>query len=606
MENINYKALPAAQEYVKNRLIDILNKNQIILVSGEPGCGKTTLIPQHILHHMNGKKVICTQPRIIPTYEIAKRVASQMKVELGKDVGYRYRHNNFTSSVTVLSYVTDGTLLKEAYKDSMFSQYGAIIIDEAHERSTIIDLLLLFCKKALMNGAEIKVIIMSATIDLKIFKEYFKTLKVDELFIPGKLFEVSRIYQKPKKSLKESIVNVIQSILDKKGDILIFLCTKKEIDLHVKEFSEKFKEFKVYPLYSGLPIVDVKNATDPDSLGIRKIIFSTNVGETSLTIKGVTHVIDPGFVFSSLFSPKLGGQIMKKCQISQSSSIQRTGRAGRIENGVGILLYTETKFKKMEISDEPQIKKDDITSEILSLFYLLKQTRKVLEFLDNLITPPSPETVEYSFKLLQEYRAITSKPTYSGILRQGFKLANISIHPTQAHCIVEAKKIGCGNEMLHLMSLIDISTSLGDFVLQKKKNILPKIFYENKHQSGDHITLLNIYGEYLNTEDQYEWCQNNNLNFSRFEIATYTRDQLSYQTNINIEQIHLTNKRSKNIISILHKVYFHNIAINLIRLSDKNPIKIGLTLLDSPHDKIVFTNLCSFNKNIVVNLASYI
>jgi HrpA-like RNA helicase len=599
-----YNNLPAAHIDVKNELKHLLDNHQLLLISGEAGCGKTTQIPKIVLEHL-GKKVVCTQPRIIPTHEIAKRVAEEMNVELGTTVGYRYRHNNMISDSTVLTYLTDGTLLKEAYIDPHFNSYGAIIIDEAHERSVIIDILLLFCKEALKVNTSLRVIIMSATINLEVFREYFKDSNLVEYHISGRLFEVERIYRKPGKNLKECLIKTINS-LSTTGDILIFMTTKKEIDRYVKEFSQIYTDYKVYALYSGLPRHTVSIVTEPDT-ETRKIIFSTNVGETSLTIKGIKFVIDPGFVFTAFFCPKLGGQIMKKMKISQSSSIQRTGRAGRVEHGIGILLYTEKSYDNMLKYDIPHIEKNDITSELLSLFFLLKQTSKVREFLNKLIIVPASITLDYSLNLLKKYKAIVDKPTYNGITKYGFKIAKMSIHPTQAYCIYEAKKKNCGNEMIMLLSLLDANTSLEDFIIRDpidKDVKLPSIFKKHQDTTSDHITLLKIFNEFLETDHEVVWCKDNGISYSKFITATYTREQLAYQINCTLQPIHITKRRKQHIINILAEGYYNNIAKELIRVYDNKPVKNGITMVDDVEDEIVFTNICAFEKKRVISIIS--
>ena len=306
------KALPVYA--FKEDLIQQVRDNQVIVIEGETGSGKTTQIPQFLLKMLavpGSKTIACTQPRRVAAMSIAKRVSEEMDVELGQQVGYTIRFEDMTSPNTILKFMTDGMLLREAMIDPMLSKYSCIVLDEAHERTLPTDVLMGLLKDVLRKRKDLKAVIMSATLDAERFQKYFDGAPL--MKVPGRTHPVEIFYSAtPEGNYVDSAVRTAMQIhqLEGKGDILIFLTGEEEIETVCTQLrleadqvdQEKCGPMAVYPLYSTLPPrqqQDIfKEAPAPRTPGGpfgRKVVVSTNIAETSLTIDGIVFVIDPGF-----------------------------------------------------------------------------------------------------------------------------------------------------------------------------------------------------------------------------------------------------------------------------------------------------------------------
>jgi pre-mRNA-splicing factor ATP-dependent RNA helicase DHX15/PRP43 len=305
-------ALPV-WEY-KDRFIDTLNKNQCLVLVGETGSGKTTQIPQWCLEWVrvryNKKGVACTQPRRVAAMSVAARVAEEMDVILGQEVGYNIRFEDCTSSKTILKYMTDGMLLREAMSDPLLEAYGVVMLDEAHERTLATDILMGLLKEVSRQRTDLKIIIMSATLDAGKFQQYFDNAPL--MSVPGRTHPVEIFYTpEPERDYLEAAIRTVIQIHmceESEGDVLLFLTGQEEIDeackriqREVDNLGPEIGEMKCIPLYSTLPpnlqqrIFEPPPPKRPNGAIGRKVVVSTNIAETSLTIDGVVFVIDPGF-----------------------------------------------------------------------------------------------------------------------------------------------------------------------------------------------------------------------------------------------------------------------------------------------------------------------
>ena len=427
-----------------------LKKNQIILLIGETGSGKTTQIPKQVLHHFNyEKKVVCTQPRTLAASEVSKRVAVEMDVEVGKEVGYHFRYNNkVNKDLTKLSFITDGILLVKSIVDPELKDYSAVIIDEAHEQSVQIDMILSALKELVISKKrpDLKIIIMSATMDTNLFRSYFKETgaKIGDISISGRTFPVTPVYStsEVRDYLGESIARIIKICNDPKslpGDIIVFVTSKTEAEEGKKQLlqsaSKNIKKYKIkgFALYSGIRPDEQDYATHIDKYKKmeggpyeRKVVFSTNIAETSVTINGVVYVIDSGMSITTQYLPKIRGLKVVKGFISQASSKQRLGRAGRTQSGIGYLLYTERQFSKFDKHNKAKIITEDITPLLLRLLGTTNDIQKLNKIISNLINPPSIEKVRDSMKTLYRLGAIdkNSKITHLGKAMNMFQCLN--------------------------------------------------------------------------------------------------------------------------------------------------------------------------------------
>ena len=363
-----WSSLPA-YDFSKN-VITSIKKNDVILIASGTGSGKTVLIPKFALHANDYKgKIIVTLPKKIITKKAAEYAALTLDVPLGEQVGYQFRGDNLKTDETILLYSTDGSIISMIKSDPLMSEIDIIIIDEAHERKIQIDLLLYLLKNAInkrkeMNIKPLKLIIMSATINEKIFASYYKNFKFDYMFLSGKPnYPITSTYlDKPlaKKSdylLKgvEVIKDIIKNINNKKspeGDILFFVCSINECKTLTMDLSSELKDSFIMALYGNFPSELEKYITEPyrykelNKNYKRRIFISTNVAESSLTIDGIVYVIDTGLEINVKYDPKKKINVMSKDIITKAQVSQRKGRAGRTKEGFCYHLYTIENFEK--------------------------------------------------------------------------------------------------------------------------------------------------------------------------------------------------------------------------------------------------------------------
>mmetsp|Transcript_7300 Transcript_7300/g.10874 ORF Transcript_7300/g.10874 Transcript_7300/m.10874 type:complete len:392 (-) Transcript_7300:965-2140(-) len=329
-----------------DELLKKVSKNQVIVVEGETGSGKTTQIPQFLVEAGYGQKekysVACTQPRRVAAMSIAQRVADEMDISLGDVVGYSIRFEVRTGPRTLLTFMTDGMLLREAMTDPLLSKYKCIVLDEAHERTLATDVLLGLLKDVIKKRSDLNIVVMSATLDAGKFQTYFDGAPL--LKVPGRTFPVEIFYtQEPERDYVEAAVKTVVQIhrYEEPGDILLFLTGELEIENACNQIraecgrfsgSETIGEIEVYPLYSSLtPAAQQKifgEAPGPKYPGGppgRKCVVSTNIAETSLTIDGIVYVVDPGFSKQKVYNPRIRVESLLVSPISRASAKQRSG-----------------------------------------------------------------------------------------------------------------------------------------------------------------------------------------------------------------------------------------------------------------------------------------
>ena len=353
--------------FFSDEFLQLYQQSQILVFVGETGSGKTTQIPQFVLFddlpQTQRKMVACTQPRRVAAMSVAQRVAEEMDVKLGEEVGYSIRFEDKTSSKTILKYMTDGMLLREAMHDHNLSRYSTIMLDEAHERTMATDVLMGLLKEVVQRRPDLKIIIMSATLDAQKFQRYFMDAPL--LAVPGRTHPVEVFYTpEPEQDYVEAAIRTVLQIhaTEDEGDILVFLTGEEEIEDAARKIAMEGDEMvreadagplKVYPLYGSLPPHMQQRIFDPAPPPLRKggrpgrkVIISTNIAETSLTIDGIVYVVDPGFSKQKIYNPRIRVESLLVSPISKASAQQRAGRAGRTRPGKCFRLYTEEAFKK--------------------------------------------------------------------------------------------------------------------------------------------------------------------------------------------------------------------------------------------------------------------
>ncbi|KAL0333767.1 UNVERIFIED_CONTAM: putative pre-splicing factor ATP-dependent RNA helicase DEAH5 [Sesamum angustifolium] len=353
---------------LKNELVQAVHDNQVLVVIGETGSGKTTQVTQYLAEagYTTKGKIGCTQPRRVAATSVAKRVAEEFGCRLGEEVGYAIRFEDCTGPETVIKYMTDGMLLREILVDENLSQYSVIMLDEAHERTINTDVLFGLLKQLVKRRPDLRLIVTSATLDAEKFSGYFFNCNI--FTIPGRTFPVEILYTKQPESdyLDAALITVLQiHLTEPEGDILLFLTGQEEIDYACQCLYERMKglgksvpELIILPVYSALPSEMQSRIFEPAPPGKRKVVVATNIAEASLTIDGIFYVIDPGFAKQNVYNPKQGLDSLVITPISQASAKQRAGRAGRTGPGKCYRLYTESAFhNEMSPTTIPEIQR---------------------------------------------------------------------------------------------------------------------------------------------------------------------------------------------------------------------------------------------------------
>ncbi|KAK9368089.1 P-loop containing nucleoside triphosphate hydrolase protein [Lipomyces kononenkoae] len=526
----------------RQEFLDLYHSAQILVFVGETGSGKTTQIPQFVLFddlpHLEGKMVACTQPRRVAAMSVAKRVADELDVSLGEEVGYSIRFEDNTSNKTILKYMTDGMLLREAMNDHNLDRYSCIILDEAHERTLATDILMGLLKEVALRRPELKIIIMSATLDAQKFQKYFHDAPL--LAVPGRTHPVE-IYYTPEYQ-RDYLEAAIQTVLqihatEPAGDILLFLTGEEEIEDACRKISLEADELiretdcgelKVYPLYGSLPPQQqqkifeqapgprVKNGPPG-----RKIVVSTNIAETSLTIDGIVYVIDPGFSKQKVYNPRIRVESLLVAPISKASAQQRAGRAGRTRPGKCFRLYTEEAFKK-ELNEQsyPEILRSNLSSTVLELKKLGIDDLVHFDFMD----PPAPETM---MRALEELNYLACLDDEGNLTPLGRLASDFPLDPMLAVMLITSPEFYCSNEILSLTALLSVpSVFVRPNSARKKADEMKMTF---RHVDGDHLTLLNVYHAFKSPEAQYnpaQWCYDHFLSLRSLQSADNVRMQL--------------------------------------------------------------------------------
>ncbi|KAL5638957.1 hypothetical protein ACGC1H_003356 [Rhizoctonia solani] len=517
------------------------NENQIVVMIGETGSGKTTQIPQFVAYtdipHARGKLIACTQPRRVAAMSVAKRVAEEMDVALGKQVGYSIRFEDMTEpGTTFLKYMTDGMLLREAMTDHDLSRYSTIILDEAHERTLATDILMGLLKEVAKRRKDLKIVVMSATLDALKFQKYFSTggdgTMAPLLKVPGRTFPVETFYtQEPEPDYVEAAIRTVLMIhqAEDEGDILVFLTGEEEIEdacrkirLEAEGLSSGGKDgpgpLLVVPLYSSLPPAQQQRIFDSAPPGGRKVVVSTNIAETSLTIDGIVYVVDPGFSKQKVYNPRIRVESLLVSPISKASAQQRAGRAGRTRPGKCFRLYTERDYiKQLEEQTYPEILRSNLANTVLELVKLGVTDLVHFDYMD----APAPETIMRALELLNYLSALNDDGELTPL---GGIMAEFPLDPQLAKMLIVSPEFRCSNEILTIVAMLSVPNVWLRPNNQRKEADAAKALLTVP--DGDHLTLLNVYNNYFNNKDDKNWCWNNYLSQRALQQAENVRNQL--------------------------------------------------------------------------------
>ena len=504
--------------HVKDAIVAAVKSSPVLIIVGETGSGKTTQIPQFLIDagFASGKGVIaCTQPRRVAALTVAQRVAKERDVVLGQEVGYTVRFDDCTSKQTNLKYMTDGMLLREALLDPLLRRYSVILLDEAHERTIATDVLLGLLKAAReKRKGSFRIIIMSATLDVQGYQRFFPGAQA--VYIKGRQHPVEVFYvNQPQESYLDALVTaVIQLHVDEKeGDILGFLTGQEEIEVAQRLIVERAKvvckdplSLHVVPMYAALPPDKQLLAFEPVPKGHRKVVLSTNIAETSITIPGIRYVIDPGFVKSRSYNARLGADLLQVLPISKAQAWQRTGRAGREGAGKCYRLFTEEAFLALRDITEPEIQRANLASVVLQLKSMGIEDPLRFDFMD----PPPKGSLVRALELLYALQALDSTGKLTTL---GRNLSKLPVDPMFARSIILSAEMGCMCEIVAIVAMISCDSTV--FVTPSQaKDEARRAHSRFFSPFGDHQTLLAVHSSWNSVphKQRKSWCKENFIN----------------------------------------------------------------------------------------------
>ena len=521
------QSLPVAAK--ADDIIAAIKANQVVIVAGETGSGKTTQLPKMCLQAGLGISGMIghTQPRRLAARSVADRISDELGVELGDQVGFQVRFNDESSDKTLVKLMTDGILLAEIQQDKFLQKYQAIIIDEAHERSLNIDFLLGYLKRILPSRPDLKVIVTSATIDVQRFSKHFDDAPVFE--VSGRTFPVEIRYQPlllksdseevdADQSMEQGIVDAVHTIIHEEklegfkgaSDILVFLPGEREIRETAELLRrEELRHTEVVPLYARLSSSEQQKIFKSHSG--RRIVLSTNVAETSLTVPGIRYVIDPGVARISRYSVRSKVQQLPIEKISQASANQRAGRCGRVADGICIRLYDEADYQARAEFTDPEIFRTNLASVILQMANLRLGAVEKFSFVEM----PDKRLINDGYRALNELGAI-QKERLTPI---GKQLAKLPIDPKLGRMIIAADKLGVLNEISIIVSALTIQDPRER--PQDKKTQSDQAHALDKDADSDFVVLLNLWHRFeeqrqaLSQNHLRQFCRKNFLNYMR-------------------------------------------------------------------------------------------
>ncbi len=509
------EALPVTAR--KDEIVRAIREHPVVIVAGETGSGKTTQLPKMCLEAGRGvaAKIACTQPRRVAALSVSRRIAEELNVAWGAEVGCKIRFKDETAPETRIKMMTDGMLLAEIQGDPNLYEYDTIIIDEAHERSLNIDFLLGYLRLLQKRRPELRIVITSATIDTEAFSKAFDNAPIIE--VSGRMYPVDVQYLPIENLAGETYIDAAVTAVDMvvdagRGDILVFMPTEKDIHETRRRLEGRhFRFTEILPLFGRLTAGDQQKVFYTQRY--RRIVVATNIAETSITIPGIRYVIDTGLARVSRHNPRNQTHRLPVEEISQSSARQRAGRCGRVQNGVCIRLYDEKGFLGRPEYTQPEIQRSDLAEVILRMIALRLGDVETFPFID----PPRSQAIQGGFNVLRALDAIDDRKRLTPL---GRDMARLPLAPTVSRMILQAQKERALREVLVIASAISIQDPrVRPLEQEKAADQEHKRFVDGE---SDFIALLNIWKAYhdtfekLRTQSQMRrFCKQHFLSFNR-------------------------------------------------------------------------------------------
>ena len=574
-----HKALPIYAR--RSDIIATVRASQVAVLIGETGSGKSTQVVQYLFDagYGNTGLIACTQPRKVAAITLATHVSREMCSSVGEVVGYHLGSTKSTSPKTRIVYMTDHTLLNECIADPLLMKYSCLVIDEAHERSLDTDILLSFIKRSLAQRPELRIIITSATINPDIFVKYFGgSAACPVLRVSGRTFPVDVVWNPlgiayspectPFDNIVPNCVSLVKKIHREEpdGDILVFLSSLIEIETACETAIEELPDAIVLPLHGRLQ-PDEQRQVFEDSHGVRKIVFSTNVAETSVTIPGIKYIVDSGLAKEMCFDPKRNMNSLEVCLISKSSAEQRKGRAGRVSAGRCYRIYTEDQYHNMRERTPPEILRMHLIHAVLKLYEFGIADILLFDFVEK----PDQKTLESAVETLQFLGAV-NRGGLPGLTDLGRRLALLPIDPQLGKVLLDGIAVGVGLEAAVSVAISSYSSNL--FYRAGKEEVKresDRMKIQFVHSGGDQMMCLSVYKKWSSCkrEERNRWCVQNYINAKSMRLVEETVKELRH-------------------------VLFHSFGINL-------PAKLpsSLSLAESTLRKLYFF---AFLRNLAVYL----
>ena len=512
-ENLPHLSYPAALPVSERvaEIVELVKGHQVTVICGETGSGKSTQLPKICVAAGRGRSgsIAHTQPRRIAARSIASRVAGELNVDLGSTVGYRVRFDEKFSDETIIKVMTDGMLLAEIESDRQLLQYDTVILDEAHERSLNIDLLLGYLKNLLSRRPDMRLVITSATLEVEKFRQQFtkapvlevsgRTYPVEVRYRPAEVDEVSN--DQPEAAAV--VRGVGEALEDGPGDVLVFLPGEREIRESEGVLRGTISsDIDILPLYGRLSIAEQQRIFAVHQK--RRVVLATNVAETSLTVPGIRYVVDLGLARISRYSPTSKIQRLQIEKISQASARQRAGRCGRVSDGVCIRLYPEDDFDARARYTDPEILRTSLASVILKMEAM--QLGRIDQF--PLLDRPDKRQINAGYRLLRELDALDH---HNRLTPTGRTLARLPVDPRIGRIMLAGSQLGCLREVLVIAAALESNDPR--VVPHDEQQRARQYHRMHPEAESDFLVLLSIWNDYcaeisgLSRREQRRWCE---------------------------------------------------------------------------------------------------
>jgi len=519
----------------REKFISEVGRHNVVVLLAETGSGKTTQVPQFLYSAkmLRGKMMAITQPRRVAAVSLARRVSKEMGAgDVGGLVGFKVRFQDVSDHSTKLLYQTDGMLLREAMLDNQLSRYSWIVLDEAHERTVNTDILFGVVKAAVRSRSNdstkgpLKVIVMSATVDADKFSQYWGC---PVLYVSGRQFDVnvrhiSTETEDWQRAMLATIFNIHQEA-PARQDILAFLTGQEEIENMARQVRVIAKEF------SGLPrleVITLYAAKTPEQQQMvfkktgennRKLVLATNIAETSVTIPGVSFVIDSCRVKAKVHHAGAGMDLLKVVRVSQAQARQRAGRAGREREGTCFRLVTAKEFAELEEATVPEIQRSNLSSVCLTMLNIGIDNIPTFDFMD----APGTDDINSALRQLKLLGALSEEGKLTDL---GKKMASFPLEPRLTAAILASEELGCGEEILTIIALVTGETIFNVPATKERKEEAEQVHKKFAANEGDLITLLNAWRAYRASNQSASWCQEQFLMVRHLQFAAEVRKQL--------------------------------------------------------------------------------